>query len=139
MLSHGILALSISTVIFPAMSRQFELGRDTRITSYALQRAFAPPLSYNSSVDRPLHVSREHHSGITPIRILFVELDQLVANALGFFAVGLLAFAVVETVTRAFYAMHDTRTPVIASIITIGANILLSWSFHRGLASAGSR
>ncbi len=63
----------------------------------------------------------------------------LVADALKYFAFGLLAFAVVETVTRAFYAMHDTRTPVIASLITIGTNIALSWYLaprlgHGGLA-----
>jgi putative peptidoglycan lipid II flippase len=67
------------------------------------------------------------------------ESTELVATALGYFSVGLLAFAVVEAVTRAFYAMKDTRTPVIAAILTIAANIALSWYLspilgHGGLA-----
>ena len=50
----------------------------------------------------------------------------MVARGLEFFAIGLVAFAVVEAVTRAFYAMHDTRTPVIAGVTAVIANIGLS-------------
>ena len=42
------------------------------------------------------------------------------------FALGLVGYAVVEVLTRAFYAMHDTKTPVIAGVAVIGLNILLS-------------
>lgn len=139
MLPHGILALSLSTVIFPLMARQFELRLidDLRRT---LRRALGPLLFLTFPSAVGLLIFRT-----SIVQVLFQfgsfssESTRLVAEALAYFAPGLMAFAVVEAVTRAFYAMHDTRTPVIAALITIAANVLLSWLFaprlgHGGLA-----
>ena len=49
----------------------------------------------------------------------------MVAAPLAFLAAGLVSYAVVEALTRAFYAMHDTRTPVIAGVVIIALNIVL--------------
>jgi putative peptidoglycan lipid II flippase len=66
---------------------------------------------------------------------------ELVASALGYFALGLVAYSVVEIVTRGFYALHDTATPVAVSVATVAINLGLSlllvlglgWG-HEGLA-----
>src|SRR5690606_38912711 len=50
----------------------------------------------------------------------------LVSGPLAMFALGLVGYAVVEVLARALYAMHDTRTPVIAGIAVIILNITLS-------------
>jgi putative peptidoglycan lipid II flippase len=74
---------------------------------------------------------------------------QATSWALMFYALGLVGHAVVEIVTRAFYALHDTRTPVIVGISTMAANVGLSlgflalfravgWQPHGGLALANS-
>jgi putative peptidoglycan lipid II flippase len=57
----------------------------------------------------------------------------LVASALGFFALGLVAYAVVEVLTRAFYALHDTATPVAVSLATVLLNLGLSYTLVRVL------
>jgi len=51
---------------------------------------------------------------------------QWVAWALGWYALGLPAHSIVEIVVRAFYAMHDTRTPVLVGVGAMGLNIVLS-------------
>ncbi len=139
MLPHGILALSVSTVIFPAMARQFELGQ-TKELRRTLSGALEPLLFLTVPAAIGLFMFR---ISIVQVLLQFGSFSssstELVAEALEYFAFGLLAFAVVEAVTRAFYAMHDTRTPVIASVVTIGANVLLSWILaprlgHGGLA-----
>ena len=61
------------------------------------------------------------------------------AEAVALFAIGLLARSLIEPVTRAFYAMHDTRTPVVVPVVTVFINIalswvLMSWMGHGGLA-----
>jgi len=51
---------------------------------------------------------------------------ELTAYALAFYAFGLVGHSVVEIVARAFYALHDTRTPVLITFGGVGLNVLLS-------------
>jgi len=48
------------------------------------------------------------------------------AWALRFYAVGLVGFALREVLARAFFALHDTRTPVIVGVSGVFLNIGLS-------------
>jgi len=74
---------------------------------------------------------------------------ELVAWALLWYAAGLVGHALVEILSRAFYALHDTRTPVTVGVIAMGINVGLSflfpilferwgWMPHGGLALANS-
>jgi putative peptidoglycan lipid II flippase len=74
---------------------------------------------------------------------------QMVAWALLWYAAGLVGHSVVEVVSRAFYALHDTKTPVFVGVaamsLNIGLSFLLSrlfsgwgWMPHGGLALANS-
>jgi putative peptidoglycan lipid II flippase len=74
---------------------------------------------------------------------------ELVAWALLWYGLGLLGHSLLEIVTRAFYAMHDTLTPVLIGVGAMSLNIFLSiglaFAFERigwfplgGLALANS-
>jgi putative peptidoglycan lipid II flippase len=74
---------------------------------------------------------------------------QMVYWALVWYTSGLLAHSVVEVITRAYYALHDTRTPLFISITTMLSNVLLSlglsqlfqffdWLPHGGIALANT-
>jgi putative peptidoglycan lipid II flippase len=74
---------------------------------------------------------------------------DLVAWALLWYAAGLVGHSVVEILARAFYALHDTRTPVLVGAATMSLNLILSVAFsslfwrldlppHGGLALANS-
>jgi putative peptidoglycan lipid II flippase len=74
---------------------------------------------------------------------------QLVAWALLWYAVGLVGHSVVEIMVRAFYAMHDTKTPVLIGVVAMSLNVIFSvlflalfarleWMPHGGLALANS-
>ncbi len=52
------------------------------------------------------------------------EATTLVAAALRFYAIGLIALTAIEVIARAFYALSDTLTPV----LTGGAQILAMWA-----------
>ncbi len=73
----------------------------------------------------------------------------LVAWALLWYAAGLVAHSVVEIVSRAFYALHDTKTPVLVGSVAMSLNLgfslafvalfrHLGWMPHGGLALANS-
>lgn len=53
---------------------------------------------------------------------------ELVAWALGFYTLGLVGHSVVEIVSRAFYALHDTRTPVLIGTAAMALNLGLSFA-----------
>lgn len=58
-----------------------------------------------------------------------VDSTELVAWALLWYAIGLLGHGGVEILSRAFYSMHDTKTPVLISIGAMGLNVVLSLLF----------
>jgi putative peptidoglycan lipid II flippase len=72
-----------------------------------------------------------------------------VAWALLWYATGLVGHAVLEIIVRGFYAMKDTRTPVLIGALAMSLNLVLSllfsalfkqvgWAPHGGLALANS-
>ncbi len=74
---------------------------------------------------------------------------QLVAWALLWYALGLVGHSLVEVLSRAFYALHDTRTPVLVGAGAMTLNLIFSvafstlfwrigWMPHGGLALANS-
>lgn len=74
---------------------------------------------------------------------------ELVAWALLWYAAGLVGHSVVEILARAFYALHDTRTPVLVGAAAMSLNLVFSVAFsglfwrlglppHGGLALANS-
>lgn len=68
---------------------------------------------------------------------------KITAIALVFYSVGLLGLACRDLITRAFYALEDTKTPVIIGIVTlilyvVFANALMPVLNHGGIALAAS-
>jgi putative peptidoglycan lipid II flippase len=125
MLPHGVLALSVSTVILPTLSRLWQQGeRDAFRTT--LGSALRPLIFLSLPAAVVLFAFR-----LSIVQTLFqtgafsAESTWLVAAPLAFLAAGLLSYALVEAMTRAFYAMHDTTTPVIAGIAIVAINIAL--------------
>lgn len=77
------------------------------------------------------------------------ESTRLVAWALLWYGLGLVSHSVVEIVARAFYALHDTKTPVFIGAAAMSLNVVFSFGFaalftrlgwlpHGGLALANT-
>ena len=54
---------------------------------------------------------------------------QLASFTLLWFAAGLVGHSLLEVIVRAFYALHDTRTPVGVGVVAMGLNIVFSFAF----------
>jgi putative peptidoglycan lipid II flippase len=79
-----------------------------------------------------------------PIITLIFERGQFTAadtaataRALQFYAIGLLGYSIVRIISPAFYALHKSRIPVVASVISVIANILLNMTLVRVMGFAG--
>lgn len=62
---------------------------------------------------------------------------EMTAWALLWYAAGLLGHSIMEVLTRAFYAQHDTKTPVIIGATAMGLNVLFSILFSRYFETIG--
>ena len=137
LLPQGIFAQAVATVAFPTFSAQVAAGNRAQLleTLTGLLRLILflsiPAAFLLFVLDEPL------------IQLLFqrgrfdAASTQAVAYALRFFALGLVAHAVVEIVVRVFYALHDTATPVVAGVATMALNILLSLALIGRLSFGG--
>ncbi len=145
LLPHGIFALSLATVMFPQLARFHAAGNigefasTTRGTLRTVLWTVIPAAVGLAALSVPI------------VRVIYQrgefnnQSTSLVASALIFYATALPAFAASEVLIRAFYAMQDTRTPVVVGLITVALNIALSATFvlvlgwgHAALAGAFS-
>jgi putative peptidoglycan lipid II flippase len=143
LLPQGVFAQAIATAAFPTFAAQIAANQTAAMRStlsQMLRLVFF--LTFPAAVG--LLVMAQPIVQMLLQRNQFTsESTQLVAYALRFYAVGLLAHALLELIVRAFYALHDTWTPVIIGVIAMGLNILFSiwwvryWE-HGGLALANS-
>ena len=137
LLPHGLIALSLGTVIFPQLSRAHAAG-DTAGFRQVMLSALRTVVFLALPAAIILFVLPEQ-----VIRVLFergkfdAASTALTAEALRFYALGLAAFAAAEIVVRAFYAMQDTLTPVLVGIATVALNIALATLFVRQGAGLG--
>lgn len=51
----------------------------------------------------------------------------LTAKTLAFLTPAIICEAIIQILTRAFYALHDTKTPLYISIVSLLTNIFVSW------------
>lgn len=137
-LPHGVFAMSLATTTFPTMAAQFAAGDLDGLRS-TLSRAVRVLLFLTVPAAVGMFVLREE---LVATLFQFGAFDpqdtQAVAAALGFFCVGLVSYAVVEVVTRAFYALHDTATPVAVGVATVALNLGLAWVLAVSLGMGAS-
>ena len=137
MLPLGVFAMAISTAVFPTMSEQGALDRldemkSTLTSALRLILYLTIPASVGLIVlGQPIVRLLLQRGDFRP------EATAAVAYALGFFALGLAGHATVEIVDRAFYALHDTRTPVTVAFGAFLTNVTLSLILMRFLSFGG--
>ena len=61
----------------------------------------------------------------------------LTAGALLFYAPGIIGYSIVKIVSPCFYSMQDARTPITASLVTIGANLALNLALNATMGFQG--
>jgi putative peptidoglycan lipid II flippase len=124
-----VIAQAIAIAALPTLSAQFALGKtdEMRSSLAATLRGMlllALPASLGLILLRTPLISALFERGAFD-----AHSTELVAWALLWYTVGLLGHSVVEILSRAFYAMHDTKTPVIVSVAAMSLNVIFSLAF----------
>jgi len=137
LMPQAAIAQSTGTASLPTLSAQVELGKrdDFRQTLSGIVRVMlllALPATVGLALLR-----------VPLVRVLYergnfdATSTQMVAWALLWYALGLTGHSLVEVLSRAYYAMHDTKTPVLVGVAAMTGNILLSFLFSRLFSRIG--
>lgn len=139
----GVFAIAVAIAVFPTLTQQSARGETAE---------FKRTLSLG--IRTVIFITLPSAVGLIALRTPIVQLlfeqgafdanDTLATSqALLFYSLGLIGYSAQQVLNRAFYAIQDTWTPVLAGIATIFLNIGLSYWLvkpmgHQGLALAYS-
>jgi len=149
LMAQAAIAQSIAIAAMPTFSAQFALGKldEMRHAVAASLRGvlmLALPASVGLIMLRTPLVSMLYERGE-----FTAQITEMVAWALLWYAAGMVGHALLEVLARTFYALHDTKTPVMVGAVAMGLNVVFSFAFsawfkqigwmpHGGLALANS-
>lgn len=133
----GGYAIALSTAILPLLSRQAAENRISELKS-----------TIEFSLRMVLFITLPATVGLILLRSPIIEVlfergafddrsTAMTAWALLYFAVGLSAFSMVKIVVQAYYALHDTWTPVVVGFFSLLLNIAMNFAFFRSLENGG--
>ena len=122
----GVVGIAIGTAILPPLSRQVRAGD-----------AAGAAATQNRGVELALLLTLPAAAGLVvlahPILAALFERGAFgpvaateTAAALAAYAVGLPAFVLVKVLAPAFFARHDTRTPVKIAVVAVTVNFVLT-------------
>jgi len=143
MFAVGVIAVAISTVMYPILSRLASEG-NKKLFKINLSK------SINMIVIIMLPIMMIMTTFSTEIvKILFEEGSfnshdtYLTSTALFFYSIGIVAYALKELLAKSFYSLQDTKTPVRNATVSVVINIILSVTLSNvmgigGLALASS-
>jgi putative peptidoglycan lipid II flippase len=149
LMAQAVIAQSAAIAVMPTFSAQHALGQQDEMRSSlaATLRSvilLALPASAGLILLRKPLITLLYQRGEFDARAV-----EIVAWALLWYSAGMLGHSIMEILTRAFYAQHDTKTPVIIGTVAMGLNVVFSlafikvfefvgWMPHGGLALANS-
>jgi putative peptidoglycan lipid II flippase len=144
-----VIAQAIAIAAFPTFSAQVARGALGEMRA-ALANTLRGLIFLSLPASIGLMILRRPVVALLLERGIFdAQSTEMVAWALLWFAAGLVGHSIVEIISRAFYAMEDTRTPALVGAAAMALNVLLSYGFaalfeyvgwmpHGGLALANS-
>jgi putative peptidoglycan lipid II flippase len=133
----GVIGQSLGTAVFPSLSALYAEGNiegfRERLASVMRNALF---LAIPATVG--LIIMAEPALSIFERGEWTVQSTRGTAWALSFYATGLTGFVLLEILSRAFYALEDTWTPVLVGIGAMISNIALNFIFIRFIGDPNS-
>lgn len=134
---QGVFVLSLSTVMYPNISK---LASEKNLKR--MKKSFSETIIGVSVMVMPATVgsilfSKQIISLIYGRGAFDLNAISLTAISLVFYSIGMIGFGLREIVSRVFYALQDTKTPMVNSAIGMFLNIVLNLILSRFLGIGG--
>ena len=126
MLPLGVFGMSLADAIFPTLASQAAQGRlaalaQTSSRMLGLVLFLTVPAAVGLAIGgRPFVATLLERGAFT------ADSTALTVAALTWYALGLPAHAALEILTRSFFALHDTRTPVLVGVLAMVSYVVFA-------------
>jgi putative peptidoglycan lipid II flippase len=125
-LAPGILGASLVTVMYPRLAglaarRDWKGFSDKLVGTLSMIHFLLAPIAMGAIVLREPLVRIVYERGVFD-----GAATRETAWALLFLSLGMPVFTMRDMVSRSFFALQDTRTPMVVGLITVGINVLLN-------------
>ncbi|MFJ7681467.1 murein biosynthesis integral membrane protein MurJ [Peribacillus butanolivorans] len=134
---QGIFVVSISTVMYPLISK---MAVEKNIIG--LKKTVAESIGAINLLVVPATMGAMIFA--EPIVILLfgrgafdTQAISMTSSALFFYSLGMIGFGLREIISRVFYSMQDTKTPMINAVLAVVINIILNIILSKLLGIAG--
>jgi putative peptidoglycan lipid II flippase len=121
----GVFAIALATAIFPGLSAD-ALDRDRASFKAVLRQGIEATMFEGLAasiglmiVALPAAKLLFQHGGMT------AHDSQLIARSVIFYSSAIWAFSLLQITNRAYYALHDTKTPLVMAIMNIAINLIV--------------
>ena len=134
---QGLFVASISTVLYPMISK---MAAEDNIAG--LKASISEAISVINLLVIPATIGAMIFSKEI-VTLLFgrgaftPEAIEMTGGALFYYSIGMIAFGLREILSRAFYALQDTKTPMINATIAVVINIILNIVLSKYLGIGG--
>ncbi|MFH0739993.1 MAG: murein biosynthesis integral membrane protein MurJ [bacterium] len=130
----GLIGMSFATAVFPTLSKSFASGQKEQflaVFSGILNKIifFILPLSGFIFILRAQIVRLIYGTQIASGNYFGWWETRLTASSLGVLSLSLFAACLIPFLARAFFALHNTKTPLKIALFSIGLNVTLSFLF----------
>ncbi len=137
LMPQAAIAQSIATAALPTFSEQYAKGkldemRSSLASSLRGVLVLAIPTTLGLILLREPIIAFLYQNGE-----FTAQSTQMVSWALLWYSAGLIGHCVVEIISRAFYALHDTKTPVLVGIGAMSLNLIFSVLFSSLFSKIG--
>lgn len=133
----GIFSFVVTNLVFPSLARAN--ASDNTEERHALMHGALKSVSF---VMLPL-MAGVIILAVPAVKLIYQygEFDSasvsLTSTALMFYSMGMIGYSYSEVLNKSFFAMQDSKTPMVTALISIGANIVLSYLLSKNFGIGG--
>lgn len=134
---QGLVVVSLTSVMFPIISKMAAVENIRGLKRTANEAmAFMSLLIIPATVGAMIF-AEEIVALLFGRGVFTAEAITMTGNALFYYSIGMIAFGLRDVLSRAFYALQDSKTPVINATIGVVLNIVLNIILSRYLGIGG--
>lgn len=134
---QGIFVLAVTTVLFATISKMAAKGNIAGLKKVLSQAVVGISVMVIPATVGAMVLSEPIISMLFERGAFDSEAVAVTANSLFYYSIGMIGLGLREVYSRAFYALQDTKTPMINASIAIVLNIVLNFILSRFLGIGG--